>query len=99
MLILCENEISKTQFNHKISEKISEKLDFSSNFSMFYVYYLDTLSDFTDSEFSIVKKLLQSEKFNIKEKCQNYFFSCSTSWSRVFVGDKSQRYILCQWIR
>lgn len=73
MLILCENEISKTQFNHKISEKISEKLDFSSNFSMFYVYYLDTLSDFTDSEFSIVKKLLQSEKFNIKEKCQNYF--------------------------
>ena len=73
MLILCENEISKTQFNHKIRENVSEKLGFSPNFSMFYVYYLDTLSDFTDSEFSIAKTLLLSEKLKIDGKCQNYF--------------------------
>ena len=73
MLILCENEISKTQFNHKISEKVSEKLGFSPNFSMLYLYYLDTLSDFTESEFSIVKKLLLSDKLNINGKDQNYF--------------------------
>ena len=53
MLILCENEIAKTQFNHKINEKVYEKMGFSSNFSMFYVYYLDILSDFTDTEFDI----------------------------------------------
>ena len=42
-------------------------------FGFFYLYYLDTLSDFTESEFSIVKKLLLSDKLNINGKDQNYF--------------------------
>ena len=85
MLILCENKISNTQFNRKINEKVSEKLGFFINFSMFYVYYLDILSDLTESEFSIVKKLLLSDKLNINGKNQNYFLvaprpGVETSW-------------------
>ena len=35
MLILRENEISKTQFNHKIDSRVSEKLKISHHFQCF----------------------------------------------------------------
>ena len=57
MLILCENETSKTQFNHKISTRVSEKLKISPIFSMFYIYYLDLESNLDEQEYSITKKL------------------------------------------
>ena len=73
MLILCENEISRTQLNHKISSRVSEKLDISPIFSMNYLYYLDLISDFTESEFKTAKKLLLSNKINNETLNLKYF--------------------------
>ena len=73
MLILRENEISKTQFNHKIDSRVSEKLKISHSFSMFYMYYLDLESDFNEHEFSVAKKLLSSSKIDDDIKNLKYF--------------------------
>ena len=73
MLILCENEISKTQLNQKISSRVSEKLEIYPTFSMNYIYYLDLISNFSDSEFKIAKKLLLSSKVNEEVLNLKYF--------------------------
>ena len=73
MLILCENESSKTQFNHKISSRVSEKLKISPTFLMSYIYYLDLESDFNQHEYSITKKLLTSSKVGSDITSSKYF--------------------------
>ncbi len=73
MLILCENETSKTQFNHKISSRVSEKLKISPTFSMFYIYYLDLESNLNEQEYSITKKLLTANKIRSDITSSKYF--------------------------
>ena len=73
MLILCENETSKTQFNHKISSRVSEKLKISPIFSMFYIYYLDLESNLNEQEYSITKKLLTANKIRSDITSSKYF--------------------------
>ncbi len=61
MLILSEKKVSKTQLNRKIKSKVLEKLNISLDFSMYYTYYLDLESEFSDDEYSVAKKLLMSD--------------------------------------
>ena len=73
MLILSEKEVSKTQLNRKIKSKVLEKLNISSDFSMYYAYYLDLMSDFSDSEYSVAKKLLMSDTLPTDLDLKQYF--------------------------
>jgi len=73
MHILCENEISNTQLNQKIYNKISKKFNISSLFSMYYVYFLDLESSFNTEEQNLAKKLLLSNDLPKYISTSNYF--------------------------
>ena len=73
MLILSEKVVSKTQLNRKIKNKVLEKINISLDFSMFYTYYLDLESNFSDDECSVAKKLLKSDALPTDLDSKQYF--------------------------